>query len=115
MVAIDAMVAAVAVFWMGYALHDIEWITAVLVADLNAIAGFAAFGTKMNRPVMELFASVSKVMFFRLAGLGIVLWLALVKAGFSKMEFTIVLFVAYICKSVAEMILLKNMNSRKQA
>jgi hypothetical protein len=115
MVAIDVMVAGVAILWIGYPFNDIEWITAVLVADLNAVAGFIAFGTKMNRPVMELFASVSKVMFFRLAGLGIVLWLAIVKAGFSKMEFTVVLFVAYICKSVAEIVLLINMNSRKQA
>jgi hypothetical protein len=109
----DLVAAAVAIFGAGYPVASREWMIALLIADVNAFAGFVILKRNFNKPINILYASVAGSTFARMAGLALVLWLALVKAGFSKFGFTIVLFVAYICKSVAEIFLLRKMNPEK--
>ncbi len=108
----DVLSAVIAVEFLNYQWSDTEWLWALLVADLNAVAGFWFVLKAQNKSMNAFFATVMGAMFGRMVGLAFVLYLALVKAGFSKIGFTITLFVAYICKSVAEMVLLK-LNSRK--
>lgn len=100
-----------AVTFLNYSYTSDEWKWALLVADLNAVLGFWFILRAQRKSMNAFFATVMGAMFARMVGLALVLWLALVKAGFSKIGFTISLFIAYICKSVAEMVLLK-LNSR---
>lgn len=104
---IDAALIPLAIFGLDYGLASDEWKWALLVADLNALAGFWLLVRNLNKPINTLYAAVMGGMFLRMIGLGIVLWIAFVKAGFSKFGFTIVLFVAYIFKSVAEVIFIR--------